>query len=265
MKVFISADIEGVAGITHWDVAAKGHKDHAEFCQRMTSEVVAACEAAIENGATEIYIKDAHGTGRNILAEQLPDCVTLIRGWSGHPYCMVQEIDESFDALMMLGYHSKAGDNGNPLAHSFTKKVDYMSINGVRASEFLVHQYAAALENVPCVFISGDKGICEEVKGANPYIETVALLEGKGASTINVTPKVARERIATGVAKALNANFDNCAIELPEHFDIEIKYWGPVDAYQASFYPGASLSGPQAIKFSTYDYFEVLRMLRFVL
>ena len=265
MKVFISADIEGITGITHWDEATKGHSDHAEFCQRMTNEVVAACEAAIECGANDIYVKDAHGSGRNIIAEQLPDCVTLIRGWSGHPYCMVQEIDESFDALMMIGYHSKAGDNGNPLAHSFSKKVDYISINGVNASEFLVHQFAAALENVPSVFISGDKGICSEVKAANPYIETVALLEGKGASTISIAPKLALERISVGVSKALSGNLDNCSIELPESFEVEIKYLGPVDAYQASFYPGASLSQPQAIKFVSDDYFEVLRMFRFVL
>jgi D-amino peptidase len=264
MKVFISADIEGVAGITHWDEANKAHSDYAQFAKRMTTEVVTACEAAVDCGATDIYVKDAHGTGRNIISAQLPDCVTLIRGWSGHPYCMVQEIDESFDALMMLGYHSKAGDNGNPLAHTLAKKVDYININGVRASEFLIHQYAAALENVPTVFISGDKGICKDVKAANPYIETVSLLEGKGASTICISPKLALQRISSGVTKALNANFDNCAIELPDAFEVEIKYLGPVDAYQASFYPGASLSQPQAIKYSSDDFFEVLRLLRFV-
>ncbi|MEH6444965.1 MAG: M55 family metallopeptidase [Oceanospirillaceae bacterium] len=264
MKVFISADIEGVAGITHWDEAAKAHSDYSEFRQQMTTETVAACEAALDCGATEIFVKDAHGTGRNIIASQLPDSVTLIRGWSGHPYCMVQEIDESFDALIMVGYHSKAGDNGNPLAHTLAKKIDYISINGVRASEFLIHQYAAALENVPVVFVSGDKGICNEAKAANPYIETLALLEGKGASTICMNPKLALEKMTVGVTKALSANFDNCAIELPDNFEVEIKYLGPVYAYQASFYPGASLSQPQAIRFNSDDYFEVLRLLRFV-
>ena len=65
--------------------------------------MVAACEGAIAAGASEILIKDAHGSGRNIIAARLPDCARLIRGWSGHPLCMVQELDESFDALMFAG------------------------------------------------------------------------------------------------------------------------------------------------------------------
>jgi D-amino peptidase len=69
-------------------------------------------------GAKEIVIKDAHATGRNIIASRLPACARLVRGWSGHPLAMVQELDESFDALVLVGYHSKAGTQDNPLAHT---------------------------------------------------------------------------------------------------------------------------------------------------
>ena len=90
MKIYISADIEGITGIAHWDEATRDHPAYAEFQQRMTAETAAACEAALGSGAQAIVVKDAHGTGRNILAEQLPAPTQLIRGWSGHPYGMVQ-------------------------------------------------------------------------------------------------------------------------------------------------------------------------------
>ena len=120
MKVYISADIEGVAGIAHWDEARKNHGDYAEFREQMTREVAAACRGARAAGATEILIKDAHASGRNLLHRQLPAGVRLIRGWSGHPLSMVQELDEGFAAVMMIGYHSPASSGANPLAHTMS-------------------------------------------------------------------------------------------------------------------------------------------------
>ena len=73
MKVFISADIEGTAGIAHWNEADRTHPDWAEFRALMTGEVVAACEGARAAGATEVVIKDAHDSGRNLLHDRLPD------------------------------------------------------------------------------------------------------------------------------------------------------------------------------------------------
>src|SRR5260221_6201367 len=175
MRVYTSADMEGLAAITEWEEAGKPQPTYPEFREEMTSEVVAACNGAIEAGATEILIKDAHGTGRNIIAARLPDCARLIRGWSGHPLCMVQELDDSFDAVLLVGYHSKAGGEGNPLAHTLTLKIAQLRLNGEVASEFLLHTRAAALSRVPVVFVSGDKGICRDVSLFNPKIRTVAV------------------------------------------------------------------------------------------
>jgi len=84
----------------------------------MTREVKAACDAAIDTGAKEIWIKDAHDTGRNIIASKLPKDIKLIRSWSEHPLLMVQELDESFNALIMTGYHSYGSSDDNPLSHT---------------------------------------------------------------------------------------------------------------------------------------------------
>ena len=118
MKIYISADIEGVTGITSWDEADLEHRANAEFRERMTAEVIAASEGALEAGASELLIKDSHATGRNLIAEDLPPEARLIRGWSGHPYGMVQGIDDSFAAAVFVGWHAAGGTGGNPLAHT---------------------------------------------------------------------------------------------------------------------------------------------------
>jgi D-amino peptidase len=148
-RVFISVDIEGVTGQTHGDEANKSHRDYAEFAQRMTAECVAACEGAIKAGATEIWVKDAHGSGRNILQEQLPPECTLVRGWSGHPYAMVQELDDTFDAVLMVGYHGPASDPQNPLSHTYSGKWNHITLNDQLCPEYWLYAHCAALEGVP--------------------------------------------------------------------------------------------------------------------
>ena len=264
MKVYISADIEGIAGITHWDEATKSHDTYPEFREEMTNEVVAACEGAITAGAREILIKDAHDSGRNIIAKHLPDCARLIRGWSGHPFCMVQEIDRSFDAAMFIGYHSKAGAESNPLAHTLTLDVSHIKLNGARMSEFVMHSYAAALVEVPVVFISGDKGICADARAFNRKIGTAAVSQGVGPSTISIAPGLAASRIREGVAAALAGNPAACRVMLPKRFTLDVTYANPTDAYRASWYPGAKHVGQRTVRLETRDYFEVLRALRFI-
>lgn len=264
MKLYISADIEGVAGITAWDEANKGGPTYLEFRELMTQEVVAACEGAMEAGATEIWIKDAHGTGRNILVSQLPECARIIRGWSGHPFSMVQEIDESFAAVAFVGFHSRAGSDANPLAHTFTGKFARVTLNGTPASEFLFNVWAAALHRVPAVFVSGDEQLCLEAKEHVKHICTAAVTRGVGPSTISVAPVLARRRIREGVYAALRGDTARCRVTLPDRFVLEITYSTPVDAYRASWYPGMEHPSPLVVRFETEAYFEVLRALRFV-
>lgn len=264
MKIYISSDIEGVAGITNWEEARKEHATYPEFREAMTAEVVAACEGAIEAGATEIVIKDAHGSGRNIIAARLPDCVRLIRSWSGHPLLMVQELDESFDAIMFLGYHAKAGSDGNPLAHTITLKVHRLAINGETASELVMHSLAAAMFKVPVAFVSGDKDICRDAVALNANIVTVPVSEGIGPSTVSIVPRRAQALIKEGVRTALARDLAACHIALPEAFTLEVTYNNPVDAYGASWYPGMTKTGPQTVRFESKSYFEVLRAIHFV-
>jgi D-amino peptidase len=264
MKVYLSVDIEGTAGITHWDEAEKPHADYPAHRAQMTREALAACDGAIAAGAKEILIKDAHDTGRNILQEDLPDCARLVREWSGHPFCMMQELDKSFDAALLVGYHSMAGDEGNPLAHTLTGRVMRMRLNGVPTSEFLIAAYAAASVGVPVVFVSGDRLLGKHVKSHNPNIVTVATSKGKGPATISLSPSAACARIRDGVERALNGNLEKSLLKVPKRFTLEIEYRDPVSAYKFSWYPGCKHIGNRTVRLETRDYFEVLRALMFI-
>jgi D-amino peptidase len=265
MKIFISADIEGVTGATHWDETDPQKPDYSEFRDQMTAEVAAACEAAYEAGATEVWVKDAHGPARNLKAAKLPQDIKLMRGWSGHPFGMVEGLDETFDALLLIGYHSRGGSSGSPLAHTITGKVSRLIINDLFASEFLLSLYSAALVGVPVVFVSGDEGLCEEAKALCTAITTVAVKRGIGDSTISLHPTLAVKLIKDGVKNALRGNIDECKVALPDQFSVALHFNNHQRAYRASFFPGAHLSAAETVHFESNEFFEVLRFLSFVL
>lgn len=265
MKVYISVDIEGVAGITHWDEATKNHDDYKLFQEYMSKEALAACQGAIEAGATDILVKDAHDSGRNILDDMLPDIARVIHGWSGHPYSMVQELDESFAAAMFIGYHARAGAEGNPLAHTMSTQLQLITINGEPASEFVLHSYAAATYGVPVVFLSGDDRLCADAMRFNPAIGAAAVKKGVGNSTISLSPSRARTLIREGAKSALSGDLSRAKIALPKKFDVELTFNVPTKAYRASWYPGARSTGDNKVRLETGDFLDVMRMLKFVL
>jgi len=264
MKIYISADIEGVAGLVHFDEATADKSVFEPFRAQMTREVAAACEGAAAAGADEIWVKDAHDTARNLIAEELPDGVRLIRGWSGDPYSMMQEIDASFDAAMMIGYHAGAGSDASPLAHTYSGRITGFRLNGRPASEYRVNVYAAASVGVPVVLISGDEGVCADAASLQPHIEAVPVKHGVGASVVSLHPRLAVARIREAAERALRGDPIRCAIPLPERFEIELTYRHHEPAYRASFYPGARSLDPMTVAFESADYFEVLRFLLFV-
>lgn len=264
MKVYISADIEGITGVNHWDETNRTKADYPYFAQQMTAEVKAACTGANAAGAGDILIKDAHGSARNISILDLPENVRITRGWSRHPFMMMQELDSSFNAAMMIGYHSYSGSDANPLAHTMDDIVSYIKINGEYASEFLINAYTAALVDVPVVFVSGDEGLCEHVKKINKNITTLAVKKGSGDSTTSIHPSLAAKLTEEYVKEALKGDLSKCKIELPQTFKVEISYVNHQRAYKASFYPGMKQISPNTVVFETDDYFQVLCAILFV-
>lgn len=265
MKIYISADMEGVSGIANWDEMDRVKPDYQPFKEEMMNEVQAACEGANSAGAKEIFVRDAHCSARNLDFSKLPINSKLARVFSGHPFCMMEGLDKSFDAAMLTGYHASAGTDKNPLAHTMFKRVSYLNINGKLASEFLINAYTASLVGVPVVFVSGDTGICDYVKKINSNIKTVPLNVCHGSSVISFHPDLVYKKIKEGVESALNGNIGKCKIPLPKRFEVEISFVDQTKAYQSSFYPGMKKVSAKNLVFKTNDYFEVIRMLSFVL
>lgn len=265
MKLLISADIEGTCGICSWDETVKSHPDYTYFAEQMTKEVNAVCETALESGkVNEILVKDAHDSARNLHPEKLPECIRILRGWEGAPGGMMAGVTQC-DAAVMTGYHSAAYTDGNPLAHTSNRQNQYVRINGKDASEFMINAYTAAYYDVPVIFLSGDRALCEAAKEICPNIVTACVSEGYGGASISVHPGKALELIKAGMEEALKKNPEEYRITLPEHFHVEIEFKEFIRAKKGSYYPGAKRSGSKSVSFDADDYYEVLRFLFFVL
>lgn len=267
MKIYISADIEGVAGVTAWEETEAGGRGYEDAAALMTAEVRAACEAAKAAGASEILVKDAHDTGRNIDHSKLPDDVRLCRGWSGHPWIMLEGLDESFSGVIFLGYHSAAGTGGSPLAHTMNTGLDLVMLNGLLCDELLLHTWLAQHLGVRPLAVTGDKALCELAAARFPGMIPVPVKEGIGSGTISLHPEAAIREIKRGVHEAVQgaAGRHSSFPELPQDFRLEIRYREQHVAYKNSFYPGCRLEDPRTVVFETDDYGEVMRCANFIM
>ncbi len=263
MKVFISADIEGITGVTNWTETELGQGEYEAAREQMTAEVAAACEGALNAGASEVWVKDSHDSARNLIAARLPQETRLIRGWSDHPFMTMQELDRTFQAVVLVGYHSGAGAGCSPLEHTYSGNVGKITLNGRSVSEFYMDACTAAYVNVPLVFISGDQGICDEARQLNRHITTVAVKQGIGGSTINIHPGLAAKRIREGVTEALSGDLNLCHTSLPASFTLQIQYRRQALAYKWGFFPGVRQIDATTIELQTDNYFEVMRLITF--
>jgi D-amino peptidase len=264
MNVFISADIEGVAGICSPSETNKADPDYQEFRELMTAEVVAACEAALEAGATKVLVKDAHASARNIIVSALPESVEIIRGWSGHPTSMMQGVDQGMDRAIMLGYHSAASQQGNPLSHTMSgRTVHRLTVNGQVWSEFHINSMTGLYYGCPTVLVSGDTALARVVKAYDPAIETVEAFAGTGLSVQSLSPKKVQAEIRAGVTQALQRPLDDFRAGLPEHFRLQLEYKHHSMAYERGFYPGAQQINDNTVQFECDDYFDALRFMKF--
>jgi len=182
-------DMEGITGVAVFDETGKPDDDYDKFRKIMTEETNAAVEAAIEAGATEIVVKDAHGSARNILPDLLHKDAKLLRNWSDGPLLMMEGIDASFDAAMFVGYHAKAQTPNAPMKHTMSARtIADFRINGISMAEASLNALIAGMFDVPVIFISGDKAICDYSKSTFKKIETVAVKEGIGKAILSIHP-----------------------------------------------------------------------------
>ncbi|MCC8066508.1 MAG: M55 family metallopeptidase [Clostridiales bacterium] len=264
MKVYISVDLEGLVGSTSWESTNLGNPEHSPIAEEMKREAMAAALGAIDAGADEVYIKDAHDSGRNMDITGFPRQCRFIRDWTNSPESMIGGIDSSFDALLFVGYHSPAGSDGSPLSHTMNRGNNYVKFNGQICSEFLFHALHAAEIGVPSVFLSGDQALCEHVHEWDPAIRTVAVKSGLGSATVSITPEAAFEQIRTAASDAVR-NRSECRLSIPLPLTMEICFKDHFRARRASYYPGVKQTGPYTVEFTGQSVQEVATARMFIL
>ena len=265
MKLFISADIEGTTGITRWEETENGHSRYPYFARQMSLEVAAACEGALQAGCDDILVKDAHDSACNIDPMLLPEQVRIFRGWGSDILSMMAGLERGVDSVFFTGYHSGAGMDTNPLAHTMNTRNNFVRINGLIAPELMINSLTAAYLGVPVRLVTGDKGLCDWMRAFHPAAITVPVSEGVGRGSISIHPNKALRLIREAAREALKLDADACRIPLPDRFCVEISFREHAKAKNSAAYPGVVQTAPCEIRYETDDYMEVLRMLDFTL
>ena len=265
LKVFISVDMEGISGVIHWDDVSRRGDDYSLFRKLMTQETNAAIEGALEAGATEILVRDSHGSGRNILPDLLRQEAELLRDWSGGPLDMMEGIDKTFDAVIFIGYHARAGTPDAVLKHTMTGKFFDVILNGKKMPEAGINGAIAGHFGVPVVMIAGDLAICKQAKELFGNIENVAVKEGIGNAAKMLHPLKAQELIKKKTIEALKRLKDFKPFKLKPPFKMEVTFKDEERAQNASWIPGAKRTGDMSVSFTSNDLMEVLKFFKFAM
>lgn len=230
LKVYISADMEGVVGVVTGDQLGPTGFEYGRFREFMTREVLAAIEAARTAGATEILISDSHGNGENLLIEMFPQDVTVVRSWP-RPLMMMQGIDESFDAAILLGYHASTHNPEGVRAHTISSaRLADVRLNGRSVSEAGLSAAIAGHFGVPVVMISGDDAAVAEAQAMLGDIEgAVVKWNYSFHSARTMMPEAAYRLIAEKVQAALRRldTFDPFVLDAPVTLEVRFKSYRP--------------------------------------
>lgn len=257
--------MEGITGVVNWDDVRRDGKDYDLFRMTMTKETNAAIEGALDAGATEIVVRDSHGSARNILPEELNRNAKLIRDWSGGIKGMMDGIDESFDAVIFVGYHAKAGTPDALLEHTMSNSnITDVAINGLSLPEAGINALIAGYYDVPVVFVAGELALCNQAEELFGEVETVAVKEGMGNAGLNLHPEVARDEIRTGVKDGLLNLKNYKPYKLKPPYRLVLKLKNEESVQEGSFYPGAKRTGDWEITYENNDLLEVIRALRWM-
>ena len=203
LKVFISVDMEGLAGVVAAADVSPGQPDYTHFRTIMAGGTNAAIEGAFAAGATEVLVRDGHGDKRNLLPADVDPRARLLRGASTGPKNMMEGIDSTFDAVVFVGYHAKAGTPNAILEHTSTGNVVDFSINGVSLPEGGYNALVAGLYGVPVVFAAGDRALVDQLRGLLGSITAVAVKEDINDASLGLSPRRAQDEIRAGVTTAI--------------------------------------------------------------
>jgi len=265
VRVYISVDMEGIAGVVTGDQLGPGAFEYEKARQWMTGEVNAAIAGAREAGATEFVVSDSHGNGESLLIDQLPPDVRIVRAWP-RPLMMMEGIDSTFAVAFFIGYHASTTNPRGVRAHTISSAhLTSVALNGVPMPEAGINAAIAGRFGVPVALITGDDVIIDEARRLIGPMEGAVVkraISFHAAETM--TPKAAQDLIRERARSAMRrrAEFKPYVLEAPVELEITFKNYRTAE--MLAFLPSVTRSTAHAVKFTGRDMLEVSRFLEFV-
>ncbi|MGH2382564.1 MAG: M55 family metallopeptidase [Candidatus Limnocylindria bacterium] len=262
MRIYISVDMEGLAGVAHPHQVVFGSNglDRTDYDRSrglMAGETNAAIDGALEHGAREVVVNDSHWQMRNLRAEDLRDSARLIIG--DKPLSMTQGVgdppDGAYDGAAFIGYHAGAGHPTGVIAHTYSS-VTVLGIraNGVAHNEAGLNAIRLGHYGVPVILVAGDDALATEIEALLPWAERVVVKRGLGSNLADsLSPGDARRTIREGMARALGRMDEMRVYEPQRPIGGEIAFRLPVMADYACVLPGIERIGPRTVGFSAKD------------
>jgi len=266
LKVYISADMEGITGVASVDQLSPANFEYAQARQWMTAEVLAAIQGAREAGATEFVVSDSHGNGESLLIDKFPADVpiTIVRSFP-RPLGMMEGIDSTFAAVIFIGYHAATTSTTGVRAHTMSSALlTRIALNGVSQSEAGINAAIAAQFGVPVVMITGDDAIVGETKQRLGNLEGVVVKRAIGFhSTATLTPEVGQARIRQQAKTAVmrRGEMKPYAMTKPLNLEISFKNYRPVELL--GYLPNVQRIDAHTVRFVGRDMIEVSKFLEF--
>ncbi len=266
MKIYISADMEGVVGAVTAEQLSPTGFEYQRFREFMTQEVNAAIEAAFEAGATEVVVSDSHGNGQNLLIEKLPKNILLVRAFP-RPLMMMQGIDETFAGVIFLGYHSSTTNPQGVRAHTMSSaRLADVQLNNISMSEGGVNAAIAGHFNVPIIMVSGDDAAVKEVTALLGDVEGAVVKWNYGFhSAMTMMPEAAYSLIREKVKKAIGRikAFKPYKLKTPVQLDVRFKNYRPSEVL--SYLSIVERTDAHSIRFMGKDMIETSKFMEFIL
>ncbi len=260
MKIYISADMEGVNGVVlkeHVDPAAREYQPARQW---MTAEVNAAIAGAVAAGATEVVVNDSHSNMANLLVDQLHPKAQLVSG-PGKPFSMVQDLDDSCAGAFFTGYHASFGTPQAIHDHIYAYSlIESIHVNGQQVGELGLNAGMAGAYGVPTLLVTGDKALAGEARALMPWVRAVAVKEGRGRLCARCYPfqetlKAIREEAEQAVRNRKKAK----ALIFKAPLVLEVRFPKVEMADAAALLPGAERIETKVLRYETAAYPELYR------
>jgi D-amino peptidase len=260
-RVYISVDMEGISGINGDDQTSAGQPEYNRARKLMAEDANAAIRGAFEGGATDVLVNDSHGGQRNLLPEDLDPRARLI-SHSFKRYGMMEGLDETFDAVLFVGYHAKADAPRGLFAHTGSGVVRDLNINGRSVGEGGMNAALAAWYGVPVVLVTGDDVAVAEVKESVPAVHGVVVKRAINTRAVELKPLEQARREIQEAARAAVAGAKKAAPQREGSYQVTLRYRNFNFPEVATAFREIELVSPDTIRFSRDTMPEAYRLIR---